>query len=193
MGEESTSCVYIGSYEDGKIVYEPLAMNVAVDMDLGEEESVDISSPLPSIQAMMGEPITLSGLLCRKGLRRFYKVLGVPAYLRTEFLFPKKKKRGTARRKRKLIRYEQKFRAFIKEKYGSGLIGTRATQPIIDDFFIPDGAIPPVDVDQAIPESEFDFVVTNSTFAGPAVSREEYLEKASFSSPWPGPFEGEEE
>lgn len=173
MGEESTSCVYLGSYEDGKIVYEPLAMNVAVSMDLGEEESVDISSPLPSIRAMMGEPITLSALLCRKGMRRFYKVLGVPAYLRTEFLFPKKKKRGTARRKRRMKRAKQRFINFIRAKYGSGLIGTRATQVFIDDFFIPDDVVPPVDVDQAIPESEFEFAITNSTFAGPFEGEEE--------------------
>ena len=173
MGEESTSCVYLGSYEDGKVVYEPLAMNVAVSMDLGEEESVYISSPLPSIQAMMGEPITLSGLLCRKGLRKFYKVLGVPTYLRTEFLFPKKKKRGTARRKRGMTVYKQRFIKFINAKYGSGMIGTRATHTIIDEFIISKDELP--------------------AFAEPPVSREEYLEKASFSAPWPGPFEGEEE
>lgn len=142
MGEESTSCVYLGSYEDGKIVYEPLAMNVAVSMDLGEEESVDISSPLPSIQAMMGEPITLSATLCRKGLRRFYKVFGVPAYLRTEFLFPKKKKRGTARRKRKVRRSKQRFIKFIKDKYGDTMIGTRATNVIIDEFIISKDELP---------------------------------------------------
>lgn len=118
MGEESTTPVYIGKYEDGKIIYEPLAMNVAISMDLGEEESVDISSPLPSIQAMMGEPITLSALLCRKGLRKFYKVLGVPAFLRTEFLFPKKKKRGTARRNRRMKRAEKRFINFVHSKYG---------------------------------------------------------------------------
>ncbi len=142
MGEESTSCVYIGSYENGKIVYEPLAMNVAVSMDSGEEESVDISSPLPSIQAMMGEPITLSGLLCRKGLRKFYKVLGVPAYLRTEFLFPKKKRRGTARRKRRMKRAEQSFINFIHAKYGDSKIGTQATRTIIDEYVISKDELP---------------------------------------------------
>lgn len=175
MGEESTSCVYIGSYEDGKVVYEPLAMNVAVSMDLGEEESVDISSPLPSIQAMMGEPITLSCLLCRKGLRKFYKVLGVPAYLRTEFLFPKKKRRGTARRKRKLRRSEQRFIKFVHDKYGGDLIGTRATQVIIDDFFIPDDVVPPVEV-----ESE------RTPICKYVISKDELPAFA-------GPFEGEEE
>lgn len=173
MGEESKSCIYLGSYEDGKIVYEPLAMYVAVGMDLGEEESVDISSPLPSIQAMMGEPITLSCLLCKKGLRRFYKVLGVPTYLLTEFLFPKKKKRGTARRKRRMKRAKQRFINFVHAKYGNGLTGTRATQVIFDDFFIPDDVVPPVEVDQAIPESEFEFVIKNNTFAGPFEGEED--------------------
>lgn len=140
MGEESTSCVYLGSYEDGKIMYEPLAMNVAVDIDLGEEESVDISSPLPSIQAMMGEPITLSGLLCRKGLRRFYKVLGVPAYLRTEFLFPKKKKRGTARRKRRMKRAEQSFINFIRAKYCNHDVN--ATRTVFDKYIIGKDELP---------------------------------------------------
>ena len=140
MGEESTSCVYLGSYEDGKIVYEPLAMNVAVGMDLGEEESVDISSPLPSIQAMMGEPITLSGLLCRKGLRRFYKVLGVPAYLRTEFLFPKKKRRGTARRKRRMKRAEQSFINFVRAKYCDHDVN--ATRTVIDQYIISKDELP---------------------------------------------------
>lgn len=145
MGEESTSCVYIGSYEDGKVVYEPLAMNVAVSID-SEEESFDISSfnstPLPSIQAMMGEPITLSGLLCRKGLRKFYKVLGVPAYLRTELLFPKKKKRGTARRKRSIERTKKKFIEFMNDKYGCPLFRTNATRTIIDQYIISKDELP---------------------------------------------------
>lgn len=49
---------------------------------------------------------------------------------------------------------------------GGPLYGTRATQVIIDDFDPPE--IPPV-------------------------SREEYLKKASFSAPLPGPFEGEDD
>ena len=142
MGEESTTPVYIGKYEDGKIIYEPLAMNVAISMDLGEEESVDISSPLPSIQAMMGEPITLSALLCRKGLRKFYKVLGVPEFLRTEFLFPKKKKRGTARRKRRMKVYKQRFIKFVNDKYGCPLIGTSTTRTILDEYVISKDELP---------------------------------------------------
>ena len=70
-------------------------------------------------------------------------------------------------------RYKQSLINFINAKYGSGLIGIRATQVFIDDFFIPDGAVPPVDVDQAIPESEFEFAITNSTFAGPFEGEED--------------------
>jgi len=54
---------------------------------------------------------------------------------------------------------------------GGTLCGTRATQIIIDDFDPPE--IPPVGVDQAIPESEFDFAITNSTFAGPFEGEED--------------------
>jgi hypothetical protein len=58
----------------------------------------------------------------------------MPAYLRTEYLFPKKKKRGTARRKRKVRIYKQRFIKFINDKHGSGLIGTKATNIIIDEY-----------------------------------------------------------
>lgn len=175
MGEESTTPVYIGKYEDGngKVIFEPLGEFEAVDYDITDVHPDDMVKPMLSIQAIMGEPITLRAFLCKKGLRRFYKAIGMPAYLRTEYLFPKKKKRGTARRKRKIKRAEQSFINFINAKYGSGLIGTRATQVIIDDFFIPDDVVSPVDTDQAIPESEFDFVVTNSTFAGPFEGEED--------------------
>ena len=70
--------------------------------------------------------------------------------------------------------YKQRFIKFMNDKYGSSLIGTNATHTIIDDFFIPDDVVPPVDTDQAIPESEFDFVVTNSTFAGPFEGEEDF-------------------
>ena len=173
MGEESLTPVYIGKYDDGKVVFEPLGEFKVIDHDITDVYPDDMIAPMRYIQTIMGEPITVRAFLQKKGLRGFYKAIGMPAYLRTEYLFPKKKKRGTARRNRRMKVYKQRFIKFINAKYGSGLIGTRATQPIIDDFFIPDGVIPPVDVDQAIPESEFDFVVTNSTFAGPFEGEEE--------------------
>lgn len=58
-----------------------------------------------------------------------------------------------------------------KVKKSEHLFGLRATAVIIDDFDPPE--IPPVGVDQAIPESEFDFAITNSTFAGPFEGEEE--------------------
>ena len=168
MGEESLTPVYIGRYEDGHVAFVPLGEFEVIDHDITDVYPDDMVRTITRDQT-----ITVQGFLSLKGLRGFYKAIGMPAYLRTEHLFPKKKKRGTARRKRKMKVYKQRFIKFINDKYGSGLIGTRATQPIIDDFFIPDGAIPPVDTDQAIPESEFDFVVTNSTFAGPFEGEEE--------------------
>lgn len=174
MGEESTEAVYIGKYEDGAVRFEPLGELKVIDHDITDVYPDNMVKPLPTIRGIMkDDSITITGLLCRKGLRRLYKALGIPGYLRTEFLFPKKKIRGTARRKRRMKRAEQSFINFIHAKYGSGMIGTRATQPIIDDFFIPDDVVSPVDTDQAIPESEFDFVVTNSTFAGPFEGEEE--------------------
>lgn len=121
MGEESTTPVYIGRYEDGKVVFEPLGEFEVIDHDITDVYPDDCDhvmvKPLPCIQTIMKQPITIRAFLRKKGLRGFYKAIGMPAYLRTEYLFPKKKKRGTARRKRKLRRYEQAFRAYIKEHF----------------------------------------------------------------------------
>lgn len=147
MGEESTTPVYIGKYEDGKVIFEPLGEFEVIDHDITDVYPDDMVAPMRYIQAIMGEPITVRAFLQKKGLRGFYKAIGMPGYLRTEYLFPKKKKRGTARRKRKIKRAEQRFISFVKAKYGGPLIGTRATNAIIDDFFIPDDVIPPVEVE----------------------------------------------
>lgn len=137
MGEESTSPVYIGKYEDGKIEFEPLGEFKVIDHDITDIYPDDMIKPLPTIRGIMkDDSITITGLLCRKGLRRLYKALGMPAYLRTEYLFPKKKKRGTARRKRRMKRYKQSLINFMNAKYGSGLIGTNATYTIIDEYII---------------------------------------------------------
>ena len=133
MGEESTTPVYIGKYEDGAVRFEPLGEFKVIDHDITDVYPDDMIKPLPYIRALMKEPITLKLFLRKKGLRGFYKAIGMPAYLRTEYLFPKKKKRGTARRKRKVKVYEQRFIKFINDKYGSGLIGTRATHVFIDE------------------------------------------------------------
>ena len=170
MGEESTTPVYIGKYEDGAVKFEPLGEFKVIDYDITDVYPDDMIKPMQYVRTITRDKtITVRAFLQKKGLRGFYKAIGMPGYLRTEYLFPKKKKRGTARRKRKLRRYEQNFQAFIKKKYGSHLRRTRATQVIIDDFFIPDGVIPPVDV-----ESErtpiCDYVISKDelpAFAGP--------------------------
>lgn len=142
MGEESTTPVYIGKYEDGVVKFEPLSEFEVTDMDIDKVHSDDVVAPMRYIQAIMGESITVRAFLQKKGLRGFYKAIGMPAYLRTEYLFPKKKKRGTARRKRRMKRAEQSFINFIRAKYGSGLIGTNATRTIIDEFIISKDELP---------------------------------------------------
>lgn len=173
MGEESTTPVYIGKYEDGAVKFELLGECKVIDHDITDVYPDDMIKPLPYIRALMKEPITLRTFLQKKGLRGFYKAIGMPAYLRTEYLFPKKKKRGTARRKRRMKVYKQCFINFVNAKYGSGMIGTNAAHTIIDEYIISRDELP--------------------AFTEQPVSREEYLEKASFSAPFAGPFEGEEE
>lgn len=171
MGEESMTPVYIGRYEDGKVVFEPFGPCKITDMDISDiyPPSDDIIKPMQYIQ-----PITIRAFIRRKSLRRFYKLVGVPEYLRTECLFPKKKKRGTARRKRRIKRAEQRFIKFVHDKCGGDLIGTRVTNVIIDDFFIPDDVVPPVEV-----ESE------RTPICKYVISKDELPAFA-------GPFEGEE-
>ena len=148
MGEESTTPVYIGKYEDGKVIFEPLGEFEVVDHDITDVYPDDLVKPMEYVRTITRDQIiTVRAFLEKKGLRGFYKAIGMPAYLRTEYLFPKKKKRGTARRKRRMKVYRQRFIKFVNDKYGIGLIGTRATQVFIDEFFIPDDVIPPVEVD----------------------------------------------
>lgn len=137
MGEESTSPVYIGKYDDGKIEYKPLGEFKVIDHDITDVYPDDMIRTITRDQT-----ITVKAFLQKKGLRGFYKAIGMPAYLRTEYLFPKKKKRGSARRKRRMKVYRQRFINFINDKYGSGLIGTNATHTIIDEFIISKDELP---------------------------------------------------
>ena len=135
MGEESTSPVYIGKYEDGKVVFEPLGEFKVIDHDITDIYPDDMVKPMQYVRTITrDQTITVKAFLQKKGLRGFYKAIGMPAYLRTEYLFPKKKKRGTARRKRKLKVYRSRFIKFINNKYGCGLTGTQATNVIIDEY-----------------------------------------------------------
>jgi hypothetical protein len=143
MGEESTTPVYIGKYEDGAVRFEPLGEFKVIDHDITDVYPDDMVKPMQYVRTIMrDQTITIQGFLSLKDLRGFYKVIGMPAYLRTEYLFPKKKKRGTARRKRKMRVYKQRFIKFINDKYGSGLIGTKATNVIIDEFIISKDELP---------------------------------------------------
>ena len=146
MGEESLTPVYIGRYEDGHVAFVPLGEFEVIDHDITDVYPDDcdynMAKPLPYSRAIMRESVTVRAFLQKKGLRGFYKAIGMPAYLRTEYLFPKKKKRGTARRKRKMRRYEQRFIKFIKAKYGCHMIGTNATHTIIDEFIISRDELP---------------------------------------------------
>ena len=141
MGEESTEAVYIGKYEDGVIKFEPLAELEVTKVDITDTSpSDDIITLVPSIQTIMKQPITLRAFLRKKGLRGFYKAIGMPAYLRTEYLFPKKKKRGTARRKRKMKKAEQRFINFVHAKYYNHDVN--ATRTIIDQYIISKDELP---------------------------------------------------
>ena len=143
MGEESTSPVYIGKYDDGKVAFEPLGEFEVIDHDITDVYPDDMVKPMEQVRTIMRDhTITVRAFLQKKGLRGFYKAIGMPAYLRTEYLFPKKKKRGTARRKRKMKVYKQRFIKFINDKYGSGLIGTNATHVVIDEFIISKDELP---------------------------------------------------
>jgi len=137
MGEETTTSVYIGKYEDGAVRFEPLTEFEVIDHDITDVYPDDMVRTIMSDQT-----ITVRAFLQKKGLRGFYKAIGMPAYLRTEYLFPKKKKRGTARRKRRMKRAEQSFINFVHSKYGGGLIGTNATHTIIDEFIISRDELP---------------------------------------------------
>lgn len=48
--------------------------------------------------------------------------------------------------------------------------------------------------DPPLPDGVYidEWLVKNDQPMIPPVSREEFMQKASFSAPWPGPFEGEE-
>lgn len=143
MGEESTTPVYIGKYEDGRVVFEPLGEFKVIDHDITDVYADDLVKPMEYVRTITrDQTITVEAFLQKKGLRGFYKAIGMPAYFRTEYLFPKKKKRGTARRKRRMKRYKQSLINFINAKYGSGLIGTRATRTIIDEYVISKDELP---------------------------------------------------
>lgn len=141
MGEESTTPVYIGKYDDGKVVFEPLGEFKVIDHDITDVYPDDMIKPMQHVRTIMrGQTITVQGFLSLKGLRGFYKAIGMPAYLRTEYLFPKKKRRGTARRKRRIKRAEQSFINFIRAKYCDHDVN--ATRTVFDQYIISKDELP---------------------------------------------------
>lgn len=141
MGEESKTPVYIGRYEDGRVVFEPIGELEVTDMDIEAVHSDDVVAPMQYVRTITRDKtITVQGFLSLKGLREFYKAIGMPGYLRTEYLFPKKKKRGTARRKRRMKRYEQRFIDFVRAKYCDH--DANATRTVFDQYIISKDELP---------------------------------------------------
>jgi hypothetical protein len=141
MGEGSTTPVYIGKYEDGKVIFEPLGEFKVIDHDITDVYPDDMIKPMQYVRTITrDQTITVQGFLSLKGLRGFYKAIGMPAYLRTEYLFPKKKKRGTARRKRRMKVYKQCFINFINAKYCDHDVN--ATRTVIDQYIISKDELP---------------------------------------------------
>lgn len=141
MGEESTTPVYIGRYENGRVVFEPIGELEVTDMDIEAVHSDDVVAPMQYVRTITrDQTITVQGFLSLKGLREFYKAIGMPAYLRTEYLFPKKKRRGTARRKRRMKRAEQSFINFIRSKYCNHDVN--ATRTVFEQYIISKDELP---------------------------------------------------
>lgn len=123
-------------------------------------------------------PIVMS----RKEFRKILKGTGLEKYEITERLFPKKKKRGSMRRAR------------IERKWG------KFNDPPLPDGVYIDEWTAPEETKQVSYDTSIWYRRTNNQIFDdfdppmiPPISREEFMQKASFSAPWPGPFEGEEE
>lgn len=69
-------------------------------MDLIDRQK-ESSVGYPDIKLTDGSEITITIKIDRKNKKVLAKILMMPKYIATEWMFPKKKKRGTARRKRK--------------------------------------------------------------------------------------------
>lgn len=161
MGEESEFGGYV---KFGDSECEPIGH---ITMDEITEEEPEDHFVTEFIRTFWREPVegSIKVLLQRKGIRKLYKHIGFPEYWITEWLFPKKKKRGTARR----LRRARKGKGWMKSLV---FYGYKTDEPIIDEFYIP-----PVDPSTAIPESEYKFVMSNDAngyvFAGPFEGEED--------------------
>lgn len=72
----------------------------------------------PVIRLTDGGSITATLNMTRDDRKVWAKILMLPKYKKTEFMFPKKKKRGTARRRRRLERFKGWSEHFIADKFG---------------------------------------------------------------------------
>lgn len=141
MGEELLTPVYIGKYEDGHVAFVPLTEFEVIDHDITDVYPDNMVKTMQYVRTMTrDQTITVKAFLQKKGLRGFYKAIGMPAYLRTEHLFPKKKRRGTARRKRRMKVYKQRFIKFINDKYCDHDVN--ATRTVIDEYIISKDELP---------------------------------------------------
>lgn len=74
---------------------------------VGEAKEIFISEPTQEVEypeiSLQGETITMSFNLRRKDKIVWGRIFGMPKYKVTEWMFPKKKKRGSKRRKRKAV------------------------------------------------------------------------------------------
>ena len=72
---------------------------------VGEVKEIFISEPTQEVEypeiSLQGETITMSLDLCRKGKIVFGRIFEMPKYKITEWMFPKKKKRGSKRRNKR--------------------------------------------------------------------------------------------
>ena len=72
----------------------------------------------PAICMTDGGEMTVSINLTRDSRKTWAEIFMLPKYKKTEFMFPKKKKRGTARRRRRLERFKRWTEHYIADRFG---------------------------------------------------------------------------
>lgn len=81
--------------------YTKLAEVKEISSITGETLSPSALGPCDAVTVCEPFTATYNFSMARKGLRAFAKIMMIPKYKATEWVFPKKKKRGTMRRRRK--------------------------------------------------------------------------------------------
>lgn len=98
MGEKSELGCYV---KFGDAEWEPIAHISMNEITEAEPEDCFVTEFIRTFGRGSVEG-SITVLLQRKNMRKLYKHIGFPEYWITEWLFPKKKKRGSARRKRRV-------------------------------------------------------------------------------------------